>query len=373
MADELIPLDQLTDAEVEFMIQQKAENEAWDLHPIDPIYRENDIKKRRERIMADLTILVEEIKQGKRDMPGVHPSNCGRDPSVRLRPHDHYAWNLKKAELEGRNLKFPYSRAQLSRLGFLTDPSIKLLSLNPDSPKNNIIDPFHLRLWFLVSHHADAIRPILRLASRLLMSPPSVKYLHALMFNERTPEKTARKIWLEDFPEIQYSHHQDKPTVELTSEVMKVLKELSKNLNWRLFDRHDPYLKRSERDLFESSDAFATRRKTLIGTDIYVDKVILNYLKKCMLQSARTPELICSAVRVRFYLANVLCHELCHAINSWVDPSAYNEPFFKDYSMTECGDACKFLLVSLTWETLLTNCRGARSFWWQTMPFILGR
>ena len=241
MADDLIPLDQLTDAEMEFMIQQKAEDEAWTLYPLDPIYRENDIKKRRERIKADLAAMVEEIKQGKRDMPGIHPSNCGRDPNVELRPHQFYKYYdmIKSAGPVSRgDERRNYTYAQIQRLGFLTDKDVKLLSLHPDSSK--IIDPFHLRIWSIVSNHADAIRPVLRLASRLFMSPPSIRFLHALMFNDRSPDHTARRIWNRKLTEMRYNEEQNDTTAELTIPVMKVLTELSKDLSWRSFDKSDP-------------------------------------------------------------------------------------------------------------------------------------
>ena len=71
-----------------------------------------------------------------------------------------------------------------------------------------------------------------------------------------------------------------------------------------------------------------------------------------MLQSNRSPQTICIAVRLRLYLAIVLCHELCHALNKWVHVSqGWNpEPFFMDYNLTECGFSCKSFALTYIYD-----------------------
>ena len=314
----LIPLDQLARHEIDFLTQKLAQDKAYEEND-DPIYAENEVKRHVKVLRERFSKNIKAAKAGKVKMTTVTAEQCGRVKGAKLRsPRE---WKFRKKSFVDGKGKLPYTNEHLLKFGFLQCPEAKVLTLS-----NSIVAPMALDKWLVTDNQKRVMEPILRLASKLILSPASVKFLHAVIFNEPVKEEAASRIWDLPMEEISYGAAQDNPVRKLRRQVVKTLKELGEQVTWQLFDKDRPHWVLSKGA--PEMEAFTIKRRYVPqyqylqgdgkrGADFFIDMHFMALLEKLDRHARKEPEteVVDILIRSRMKMAVTLCHETAHAMS----------------------------------------------------------
>ena len=299
------------------MIQKLAQDKAYEEHD-DPIHAENEVKKQVKNLRVKFSNYIELAKVGKAKMMTVTPERCGRLKGAKLRSPR--KWKFRKNSFIDAKGRLPYTREHFLRFGFIQHPNSKLVILS-----NDAIAPMALKHWHVTARQKRIMEPILRLASQFILSPASVKFLHAVIFNEPVADEAASRIWNLPMEEISYSEAQNASIPELSRQVMETLNELSEHVTWQLHDKNNPLWVLSKE--LPEMEAFTVKRRYVPeyqnlkgngrrGADFFIDAEFMELLEKLHRDAKEQPdtEVIDILLRCRLKLAATLCHELAHAV-----------------------------------------------------------
>ena len=178
---------------------------------------------------------------------------------------------------------------------------------------NEILPLLSLKKWRVSARTKEALDPVLRLASRFLTSPASIKYFHAFLFNGRVEDRVATRTWGTPLVEIPTSSAQDAPTWQLTGSVLKNFDELGKHVRFGAFGSK----------VLPPTVVAATRRRdddAKSGSDIGFHTQhlgLLTHLHFLDEDKFRKSEhiVINTLLRLRMCMAKTLCHEISHAMS----------------------------------------------------------
>ena len=250
-----------------------------------------------------------------------------------------------------------FTKKQLLRLGFW---EFKDATLHPLT--NALFGPFKLTNWDMNKPQLKTLVPVLRLASKLILSPASIRFCDALISNPRAKEIRASRIWYPNrtdahLEEIRYGPMQNRPVARMRAHVRKTLERLAENVHWYAMTP-----KNKAWPTFEFSDAVTTRLDgTSPGSDIYINYRSIETLRILALPSPNLSVRVTNAIlRLQLHLAITLCHETIHALNHLVcaNPPYFVEPFFGEHRITEMGFA---------WEQDVFG--GEINWWWHATDF----
>ena len=313
----LIPLDQLAQHEIDFLIKKLAQDRAYEDND-DPIYAENEVKRHIKILRDGFSKHIKAAHAGQVEMATVTSEQCGRSRRAKLRsPRE---WRFRKKSPVNAKGKLPYTIEHLLRLGFMQWPETKVLTLS-----NDVVAPMALDKWHVTEHQKQVIDPILRLASKFILSPASVRFLHAIIFNEPVVDEVASRIWRLPMEEISYGEAQNAPVSELRRQVVETLDELAEHVTWQLHDKDNPHwaLSRGAPEM----EAFTVKRRYVPeyqylkglggrGADFFIDAKFMELLEELDDDAKEEPdtEVVDILIRSRQKLAVTLCHELAHAV-----------------------------------------------------------
>ena len=313
-----IPLDQLAQHEIDFLIQKLAQDKAYEDND-DPIYAENEVKRHVNILRERFSKNIKAAKAGKVKMTMITAEQCGRAKGAKLRsPRE---WKFRKKSFVNGKGKLPYTNEHLLKFGFLQCPEAKVLTLS-----NKVVAPMLLDRWLVTDNQKRVMEPILRLASKLILSPASIRFLHAIIFNEPVKEEAASRIWDLPMEEISYGAAQDVPIRKLRRKVVKTLEELGEQVSWQLFDKDKPHWILSKGA--PVMEAFTIKRRYVPqyqhlqgdgkrGADFFIDMHFMALLENLDLDARKAPdtEVVDILIRSRMKLAVTLCHETAHAVS----------------------------------------------------------
>ena len=284
-----VPIDMLSNADLEYLVSKASEDSAWEKHPLDAIHRENEIKISKRAYKDKLLWDIQEAKAGNMPMPTVTYAQAGFErPQPQLRPPVIY--NLKpKDEMTTYRLggDQPYTHKQHLSLGFLEYPQARAPTLS-----NKILAPLALRLWKVSDSQKKALNPVLRLVSRMYLSPASVRFIHAMCFARPTEEVTATRIW--GVPLQMYGYHPataNVPTKELLEPVIESLNGVAKHISWGLMDNvSDEFKEYSDTGAvtIRERKPAGSRRKGGDGSKVLVQRRFIQTLEKLGLTQLHT-------------------------------------------------------------------------------------
>ena len=202
--------------------------------------------------------------------------------------------------------------------------------------------------------------PVLKLASKLILSPASIRFCDALISNQRIKDARATRIWYPkgdaQLEEICYGPMQNRPTSRFKAPVCDALEKLAQNLQWYAMTP-----KNKSWSMFEFTDAITTRLDVgNIGSDIYINYKSIETLR--ILNNTRQLKVrdINAILRLQLHLAITICHETIHALNHFIraNPPYFVEPFFNNSRITEMG---------FCWEQEVFG--GEINWWWEETEF----
>ena len=217
MARKKIPISQLTPEELDFYCFREAHKLAYQKFPSDTLLAENAIKGHEAAFRARFAALIKDSQAHRIAMPEVTPEECGRSVAAQLPPPGRFRPKPKETinSFWLGQPKFPYNKTQLSKLGFLHYQGAQLAHLS-----GPILPLLALSKWRVSTRIKEALDPVLRLASKFLTSPASIRYFHAFLFNGRVEDRVATRTWGIPLMEIPTSAAQAAPTWQLTSPVL---------------------------------------------------------------------------------------------------------------------------------------------------------
>ena len=230
----------------------------------------------------------------------------------------------------------PFDIRDWIRLGSLEDP--QALPNNLTGPIHKIMD---LPNWknLLPQDAQEAMKPALRLATALLLSQPSLAFIDALLFEFRKPvgRRGDRDLYVLPGPSP-YSKN-------LRVEIEGFFNDLHEYVDFRFhgYDSHHWAVnsgdlgytaqdQEKEAEIFRGSGCdFGCASKITIAEN-FGDTLAELY------RSPQTPQTISQQLRVQFYLAVTICHELVHAIDNALQENLVKlEPYFGDHGLNELG------------------------------------
>ena len=313
----LIPLDQLTKNEIDFLIQKLAQDKAYEEND-DPIYAENEVKRHVRILRKRFLKNINAAKAGKLEMTKVTAEQCGRAKGAKLRSPR--KWTFRKKSFVDGNGRLPYTNEHLLKFGFLQCAHARIVTLSGE-----VVAPMALDKWHVTDNQKRVVEPILRLASKLILSPASVRFLHAIIFNEPIREEAASRIWDLPMEEISFGVVQDAPIRKLRRQVVRTLKELGEHVSWQLFDENKPHWVLSKGA--PAMEAFTIKRRYVPqyrylqgsgrnGADFFIDMHFMALLEELDRDAKRQPdtEVVDILIRSRMKMAVTLCHEVAHAV-----------------------------------------------------------
>ena len=312
-----ISVDMLSNADLEYLASKMSEDSAWEKYPFDAIHRENEVAMSKRTYKDNLLWEIKEAKAGKRPMPTVTHRQAGLErPQPQLRPPEIY--NLRpKDEMDAYGLgsDLPYTRKQHLHLGFLEYPQARAPTLS-----NKILAPLAPRLWKVSDSQKKALDPVLRLVSKMYLSPASVHFIHAMRLAEPQEELTATRIW--GIPLQMYGYPSaNMPTKDLLQLAMESLNGLAKHISWGLMDS-----KSKEFEKYSNTDAVTirerkpagSRRKGGDGSKILVKHHFIAALETLDRAQVHAPADVSTHInktlRLQLFVAKTICHELTHAV-----------------------------------------------------------
>lgn len=224
-----------------------------------------------------------------------------------------------------------YTVQELQRLGYWDCAEAR---------QTNLTIPIHLVLqrerWDCPDNLYNGIAHILRLASAMLQCPASIAFHVSLMFVERDhlPEPSQRH----GYPCYRF-RHTPHGVGAIRPYFNMIMARIAPHIRLRFYKQTDPG--------FTHLTAFAVTRRnpslrtyangpvqTGTGSDIFVNYVYIENLSKGNMSLSQQ-------LRLQFYMALTISHEMAHAVNNAVSMQLY-EPFYEDQRLSELGRA---------WET----------------------
>ena len=307
-----IPLNSLTDSEVEQLIETEARKRTVQIQA--KVVKAREHTKQKKKLQRKFQRDLKDAQAGKRKMKMVAPSQIGRMPA-----------SPPGQGFDSMRIAQAFTEHQLIRLGYLEYP--KALASNL---LGKIVAPFALENWKGKLRPTDkrALRPVLQLADRLILSATSVKFCHAIMFNKRVKDEKASLIWGKRLVQLDYDQSQKVPVGRLYRPVCNKLHEIRSHVTWQLFDGAESKM--------HEADAYTAFRKEGFGSDIFLNDENVHLLGKLRNKRTKNVRLTNSILRLQFYIATLLCHELMHAFYRFVTQRR-QEPFFGNQSLTEIG------------------------------------
>ena len=230
----------------------------------------------------------------------------------------------------------PYDIRDWKLLGCLEDPQVQ---------ENNLSGPIHPILDFPAWHNGfpdevkAAMRPVLRLATAMLLSAGSVSFIDALIYERRSKigERGDQDLTVLPGPSIYSKILKVEIDNFLTSLCMYVSLKFAdwESDKWRIEPGTLAYTDTDNETpvyLFPGSGCDFG-----YGSNITIAGAFVNTL--CAIHDTRkTAQEINHLLRVQFLLAVTICHELMHAVDTAIqeDPQLL-EPHFEDQALNELG------------------------------------
>lgn len=224
-----------------------------------------------------------------------------------------------------------YTVQELQRLGYWD---------YTEARQTNLTHPVHPILartrWDCPDNLYYGVVHILRLASAMLQCPASVAFHYSLMFSEREHLLEASKKHGTPCYKFRHTSHGDATTRPYFNTMMG---RIAQYVRLHFFKQTDPG--------FAHLTAFAVTRRN-IATRAYANgplqtgtgsEISVNYLSIENLSKGNMP--LSQRLRLQFYMALTLSHEIAHTVNNAVSMQTY-EPFYEDQRLSEIGRA---------WET----------------------
>ncbi|KAL9120364.1 MAG: hypothetical protein Q9187_003081 [Circinaria calcarea] len=189
---------------------------------------------------------------------------------------------------------------------------------------------------------AEVMTPILHLASALLDSSASISFLHAIMYGPR--KRTEQRVsTLGDLLEL----NKGPPVTDLVRhQVALGLRDLHLQVTWEFIDpEEEEYFKEAPaRTRVNLGDEVPIRgplseTRERVFSEILISRKVFEPIRKITLEEfAETPEIFNRLLRLRFFMAVLLCHELCHAISNGVAKGTHQiEPYYMNDNINELG------------------------------------
>ena len=222
-----------------------------------------------------------------------------------------------------------YTVRELQRLGYWD---------YDEARQTNLTYPIHPLLersvWSCPDSLYRGITHILRLASAMLQCPASIAFHHALMFGTR--EYLLETSQRHGYP-CQRLCHTDHDEVTARRDVDTVMLRIARRMVIRFFKASDPG--------FTHLTAFAVTRRNAATPTFLRDVtqqsgtgsvIHINYHYIENLSKGNMP--LSQLLRLQFYMALTISHEIAHAVNNAVSMQVY-EPFYEDQRLSEVGRA----------------------------------
>ena len=238
----------------------------------------------------------------------------------------------------GTNVEFnePFTLEEWYRLGMLEDA---------DARKSTLTHPIHFiwdfAMWQsqnlcpLSVQDREVMEPVLRLASAMLMSQPSVAFMDALIYRKRQPAMEAHVAG-----KLQMVPGHLRYRKRLRHYVDHFLLTVRDNLDLEWVDDRSPnWVIEQDGYAFTSVSCRAKAPKWGCALGIFVNDRFLKTLHRLQI-SYPSPKTTNHQLRVQFLLAVTLCHELMHVIDkAWNRSPSVPEPYFGDQALNEIGFA----------------------------------
>ena len=234
--------------------------------------------------------------------------------------------------------RFPgnFSLEELKENGFMEASQISL---------NNLSYPVHhiFTNWINLSEDDVAfLRPTLHLASALFDSPASISFIHAIMYGRR--EKTTRRA--PTGGEL-FELHKGPPVSDLVRHQVELgLRDLRRSIAWEV---NDPEEGDAAQEIPARTHVLLDKKVMFWGafsemrggfaSEIVISKKVFNPIRKVIMDALNgNIEEFHRLLRLQFFMARLMCHELCHAINNGVARGNYeSEPHYMNDNINELG------------------------------------
>ncbi|KAL9117411.1 MAG: hypothetical protein Q9187_006053 [Circinaria calcarea] len=253
------------------------------------------------------------------------------------------------ARYKAEGFKFPggYSIEDLYDLGLVE--YAKARPNNLKGPIHSILDipkwrqPFSKVVrgpW--TKEDDEAMVPILRLATALLLSPGSVAFVHALMYGRQDYQSELSQRHKKHISVLRDSQP---PTARIREEFEKGLSELVPHVRFNWGNIRDPlwksqgsygqtYAKGKPDMQFNGTNGINMgSSSSIVISDVHYRPLLKVHGKP---QSCQVRN---QMLRLQLVLATTICHELIHAVHYAVTPLDTVEPFYKHQGVNELGYA----------------------------------
>lgn len=224
-----------------------------------------------------------------------------------------------------------YTVQELQRLGYWDYAEARQTNLT--YPIHPILDRWN---WFCPDNLYNGIVQILRLASALFQCPASIAFHYDIMFGTR-----------EYLPEASQQHgqacqrlrhiHTNQDEVAIRTEFDTMMLRIAQHISFCFYKQSDPG--------FTHLNAFAVTRRNVARPTFFLpgarqsgdgSVIHINYQYIENLSKGNMP--LSQLLRLQFYMALTISHEIAHAINNAVSVLLY-EPFYEDQRLSELGRA----------------------------------
>ena len=211
--------------------------------------------------------------------------------------------------------------------------------------RNNLAYPVHhiFTRWISLSEDdVGFLSPTLHLASALFDSPASISFIHAIMYGRRE-KTTPRGPTGGDLFEL----HKAPPISDLVRhQVALGMRDLRPSIAWELIDPEEddafkeaPARTRALPDESTSFQGAFSETRDGFASEISISRKIFEPIRKVIVDAFNgTLEDFNRLLRLQFFMAKLMCHELCHAINNGVARGKYgSEPHYMNNNTSELG------------------------------------
>ncbi|MCJ1313324.1 hypothetical protein MMC25_007001 [Agyrium rufum] len=211
----------------------------------------------------------------------------------------------------------PYTHNQTHNTRLWNDTSLVNLEEWTDEP----LECLSLAKWTLKDKvKPESLRPILQLASRLLLSPASIRFLHAYLFQERLIDERAKNIWKKDLFWVPgYADDEFDNTMQAQSEVKMTLDEAAPYIRWGLFNGSQKYSQECYGQTSADPKFNQGPLPTVVGEASYIEigkapfyciAALEETLRSESHSNYNKRQLNSAILRWRWILAVTMCHEL---------------------------------------------------------------
>ncbi|MCJ1307117.1 hypothetical protein MMC25_000763 [Agyrium rufum] len=224
----------------------------------------------------------------------------------------------------------------------------KLIGQYPTGPLpefgTRILGIFDFRHFDQGEHHRDFMKPVLQLASELLMCDASIRFIHALISQKPTVDAKATALYRENVYTLAGYADNWECNEDQTQFVFDVLEEMGygENLRFSWEQLENSYGHTCRLDQGEPRP----------HTGGWYSKIVLSarFLERLVSygQMADKPDKFAWQARIRFVIAQTLCHEVMHALCFYMTDSS-REPFYRDHSIAEIGEVFGGKIAIAAW------------------------